>query len=57
VVFTADKVKYIVEQGVAVLFEDYDENFLELPESVCVCKVRERENQLRDEARTGERQV
>ena len=44
VVFTMDKVKYIVEQGVSVLFEDYDENFLDLPESVCVCKVREPEN-------------
>ena len=44
VVFTIDKCKYIVEQGVAVLFEDVDENFLDLPESVCVCKVREPEN-------------
>jgi hypothetical protein len=44
VVFTMDKVKYIVEQGVSVLLEDFDENFLDLPESVCVCKVREPEN-------------
>ena len=44
VVFTMDKAKYILERGVAVLFEDVDENFLDLPESVCVCKVREPEN-------------
>ena len=43
-VFALDKVKYIREEGVAVLFEDYDENFLEVPQSVCVCKVREPEN-------------
>ena len=44
VVFTTDKAKYIRERGVAVLFEDVDENFLDLPASVCVCKVREPEN-------------
>lgn len=44
VVFTTDKAKYIVGRGVAVLFEDVDENILDLPASVCVRKVREPEN-------------
>jgi hypothetical protein len=43
-VYSMDKAAWILEQGVAVLFEDYDENFVSLPESVCVCKVREPEN-------------
>ena len=38
---TGDKAKYILEKGITVLFDDTDEYFLELPESVTVFKIRE----------------
>jgi hypothetical protein len=40
-VITAEKAKYIIENDINVVFEDTDEYFLDLPESVCVLKVRE----------------
>jgi hypothetical protein len=40
-IITVDKAKFIMEHGIEVLYEDTDECFLELPSTVCVCKVRE----------------
>jgi len=41
---TSDKAKYILDEGVDVLFDDQDEYFLELPEEVAVFKVRQKYN-------------
>ena len=38
---TGDKAEYILEKGITVLFDDTDEYFLNLPESVKVFKMRE----------------
>ena len=38
---TAEKAVYIIDRGIEVFFEDTDEYFLELPESVAVFKMRE----------------
>jgi len=40
-VVTADKADYITKNGINVYFDDTDEYFLELPESVTVFKIRE----------------
>lgn len=40
-VLTADKAKYILEAAISIYFDDTDEYFLELPESVTVLKIRE----------------
>jgi len=41
---TSDKAKYILDEGVSVLFDDKEEYFLELPEEVAVFKVRQKYN-------------
>ena len=41
IVITAHKDRYIIEHGIDIFFEDTDEYFLSLPESVLVFKVRE----------------
>ena len=41
---TANKAKYILEEGIKVLFDDADEYFVDLPEKVAVFKVREKYN-------------
>lgn len=41
---TADKAAYILSQNIDVLFDDTDEYFIDLPESVAVFKVREHYN-------------
>ena len=41
---TGDKVSYILEQGIDVLYDDTDVYFRDLPESVAVFKVREHYN-------------
>ena len=38
---TGDKADYILEKGITIYFDDTDEYFLELPESVTVFKIRE----------------
>jgi hypothetical protein len=38
---TEDKAKYIHEQGIEVFFDDTDENFLDIPDTVAVFKPRE----------------
>lgn len=38
---TGNKAAYIMQEGIEVLFEDTDEYFLGMPESVCVFKIRE----------------
>ena len=40
-VVTGKKAEYILEKGITVLFDDTDEYFLSLPESVKVFKMRE----------------
>ncbi len=40
-VVTGKKAEYILEKGITVLFDDTDEYFLNLPESVKVFKMRE----------------
>lgn len=40
-VLTGDKADYITENGITIYFDDTDEYFLELPESVTVFKIRE----------------
>lgn len=40
-VLTADKAGYILKNGIQFLFEDTDEYFLEIPETVTVFKIRE----------------
>lgn len=41
---TKDKAKYIKESNIKVLYENTDEVFLDIPEDVCVLKVREEMN-------------
>ena len=43
-ILTADKAEYILKHGVEFLFEDTDEIFLTLPDSVTVFKIREEGN-------------
>ena len=38
---TADKADYILKYGINIYFDDTDEYFLELPESVTIFKIRE----------------
>ena len=38
---TGEKAAYIMEKGIAIYFDDTDDYFLELPESVTVFKIRE----------------
>ena len=38
---TANKSKYILDKGIGIYFDDTDEYFLDLPESVVVFKIRE----------------
>jgi len=44
ITITRNKAGYILSQGISVLFDDTDEYFLTLPESVTVFKVREHYN-------------
>ena len=41
---TAEKAKYILKEGIGVLYDDVDEYFLELPEEVAVFKIRQKYN-------------
>tara|TARA_Y100000310_G_C20701093_1_gene829951 strand:+ start:1024 stop:1419 length:396 start_codon:yes stop_codon:yes gene_type:complete len=41
---TAEKAKFIIDRGITIYFDDTDEYFLDLPESVCVFKIREEGN-------------
>ena len=41
IIITADKADYILQNGIEVFFENEDEQFLSLPDTVLVCKVRE----------------
>jgi uncharacterized HAD superfamily protein len=43
-ILTADKAEYILKHGVEFLFEDTDEIFLTLPNTVTVFKIREEGN-------------
>ena len=43
-VLTANKAGYVLKNGINILFEDTDEYFLEIPESVTVFKIREEGN-------------
>ena len=43
-VFTSDKALYCIENGINIVFEDVDEYFKGLPESVTVFKIRETHN-------------
>ena len=38
---TGNKAEYILKEGITVLFDDTDEYFISLPESVTVFKIRE----------------
>ena len=40
-VLTGDKADYIMDTGITIYFDDTDEYFLDLPESVTVFKIRE----------------
>ena len=40
-VLTGDKADYIMDKGITIYFDDTDEYFLDLPESVTVFKIRE----------------
>ena len=40
-VVTGNKAEYVLKEGITVLFDDTDEYFLSLPESVKVFKMRE----------------
>ena len=40
-VLTGDKTDYILKNGITIYFDDTDEYFLDLPESVTVFKIRE----------------
>ena len=44
IVITGKKAEFIIKEGIEVFFENSDEFFLELPESVVVFKVRECHN-------------
>ena len=41
---TAQKAKYILREGISILFDDVDEYFLDLPEEVAVFKIRQKYN-------------
>jgi len=43
-ILTADKAEYILKHGIEFVFEDTDEYFLELPETITVFKIRESGN-------------
>jgi len=43
-VLTANKAGYVLKNGINILFEDTDDYFLEIPESVTVFKIREEGN-------------
>ena len=43
-ILTANKAGYVLKNGINILFEDTDEYFLEIPESVTVFKIREEGN-------------
>ena len=43
-VITAEKAKYILNEGINIYFDDCDEYFIELPQTVAVFKVREEFN-------------
>ena len=40
-ILTENKAGYVLKNGINILFEDTDEYFLEIPESVTVFKIRE----------------
>jgi hypothetical protein len=40
-IITSEKMKYILENGVSIYYDDTDEYFLDLPETVTVFKIRE----------------
>lgn len=40
-IITSEKTKYILENGVSIYFDDTDEYYLDLPETVAVFKIRE----------------
>lgn len=44
IVFTADKASYVLKHKINIYFDDTDEYFLELPETVTVFKIRESGN-------------
>jgi hypothetical protein len=44
IIITAKKAEYISKEGISIFFENEDENFLSIPETVLVLKVRERGN-------------
>lgn len=41
IIITADKADVILKEGISIYFDDTDEYFIELPESVTVFKIRE----------------
>ena len=41
---TGSKARYILDEGISVLFDDVDEYFLGLPEEVAVFKIRQKYN-------------
>jgi len=41
---TGEKAKYILKEGIDVLYDDVDEYFLELPKEVAVFKIRQKYN-------------
>lgn len=41
---TRDKANYVMAEGISVLFDDMDEYFVDLPETVAVFKVRQHYN-------------
>ena len=41
---TSDKAKYMLEEGISVLYDDRDEYFEKLPEQVAVFKIRQKYN-------------
>ena len=43
-VITDNKSQYIQENGISVVFENQDEQIIDIPENVCVFKVREEGN-------------
>jgi hypothetical protein len=48
---TGEKSRYIVKEGIEVLFDDVDEYFRDLPEGVAVFKIRQKYNFDFDEKR------
>lgn len=44
IMITKDKIAYILNHGIEVLYDDTDEYFIELPKTVAVFKVREHYN-------------